>query len=270
MVTPAFVPGTVALCPGRVWHERTRPAVHRFEYPVSYVWLDPDHPERLTDQHPWWSDRRPALARFRASDYGTVNVRAGLADQARDDLTAVLGGRPDGPVRMLTQVRRWGWLFNPITVYVAWRADRLDTPVGAVLEVTNTPWKERRRYPLALVPTPGDPATLSATAPKTLHVSPFLDESWRYAVRLTVRDPDHLDLAIDVVGDDHEPIVRTQLAVERHHVDRRALGRSLLTAFPTHRVSAGIHIQAARLWAKRVPFVDHPSKLDRSSREPVR
>ena len=108
--------------------------------------IGPSNSRRI---HPLWSHRHPAPARFRASDYGD-GTTVGLGDQVRDAVGDVLGRRPDGPIRMLTQVRRWGWLFNPITVYVAWNLGT-DGPVALVLEVTNTPWKERHRYAAAAV-----------------------------------------------------------------------------------------------------------------------
>ncbi len=168
---------------------------------------------------------------------------------------------------MLTQVRRLGWLFNPITVYLAWDADG-DEPVGCVLEVTNTPWKERHRYAVGLVPDANDPATLVAEFDKALHVSPFLGQDHRYRLRIATGHDLHLEL--DVVGsvdrppEPHPapPILSTALDLQRIPASTRALRRSLLGApLSTIRVSLGIHVQAARLAAKRVPFVPHPSKI---------
>jgi predicted NAD/FAD-binding protein/DUF1365 family protein len=256
----ALTPGGAAVCDGTVFHRRTSPARHEFGYRVSYVWLDPDDPDALAAVHPLWSANRPAPARFRRRDYGTDPVGS-LADAARDELGRVLGHRPGGPVRMLTQVRRWGWLFNPITVYVVWDAAAGGSgtdPVGAVLEVTNTPWKERHRYPLALA---RDGAWLRATADKRLHVSPFLDERHRYDVRLRGDDRRlHLRIGVIPAGAD-QPILETGVTVGRVPADRRTLTLALFRRVgSTHRVSLGIHWQALRLWARRVPFIAHPSK----------
>lgn len=259
-------PGGPAVCDGTVFHRRTSPKRHEFRYGVSYVWLDPDDPSSLTDGHPLWSSARCAPARFRRRDYGAEPVGS-LADAARDELAPVLGARPAGPVRMLTQVRRWGWLFNPITVYLVW--DQLvwdedgtgpvgGDPVGAVLEVTNTPWKERHRYPIALA---RDGAWLRSDVGKELHVSPFLDEAHRYDVRLR-GDERRLHLGIDVVPDGADgPILETALTVGRAAADRRTMAAALVRRFAsTHRVSLGIHWQALRLWCRGVTFVPHPSK----------
>lgn len=256
-----MTPGQAAICEGTVFHRRLAPVRHEFSYPVSYVWLDPDAPEDLCCHHPLWSSTRPAPARFRRADYGDGSPGS-LADQVRNDLETAVGHRPEGPVRMLTQIRRWGWLFNPITVFLAWDSEA-GPPVGAVLEVTNTPWKERHRYPVALAKrTDG----FTARMPKALHVSPFLDEAFEY--ELTIRHeegtPPVLDLAIDVVPHGGgRPVLATGVRLAALPAERRVMTRTLATRFaPTQRVSARIHIQAARLWAKGVPFVAHPRKRE--------
>jgi DUF1365 family protein len=270
--------GGPAVCTGTVFHRRAAPQVHEFRNPIGYVWIDPDRPDDLCAAHPWWSATRPAPARFRRRDYGST-ATGSLADAARDELATVLDHRPTGDVRMLTQVRRWGWLFNPITVYVVWDApinraddssdadrvfddlaDPSNEPVGVVLEVTNTPWKERCRYPVALR---WDGDSFVGSADKRLHVSPFLDESHRYDVRLR-GGIERIELAIDVVPEGADvPIVVTALDVDRRAATRDELARALRQPVAsTHRVSWGIRVQALRLWLKRVPFVVHPRKRE--------
>jgi uncharacterized protein len=261
------IPGVASVCTGEVFHRRTAPISHAFRQRVGYVWLDPDLPDDLCRHHRLWSANRPAVARFRRADYGNGSTEP-LGSQAKDDLESVLGWRPRGEVRMLTQVRRWGWLFNPITLFVLWDLDP-NTPIGAVLEVTNTPWKERHRYVLRLEARPhGLARTFVAAVPKVLHVSPFLGERFDYRIALTgAVDSDRMfnesvDLSIDVVpAGSALPILTTHLQVDCRPASKRSLGRALRGPLaPTHRVSAGIHIQAARLWLKRVPFVAHPSR----------
>lgn len=254
--------GGAAVCPGEVLHCRLTPTRHEFRYPVSYVWLDPDQPGELCGHHPLWSERWPAPARFRRRDYG-LRSAGSLGESVRTELEDVVGRRPAGMIRMLTQVRRWGWLFNPITVYLAWDADP-DVPVGAVLEVTNTPWKERHRYAVALASDddPDGGRTLRGRVAKSLHVSPFLDEEFDYAIRVRHGADGALAVGIDVVASGADgPTVATELRVQRLPAGRGALRRSLVTnVASTHRVSLGIHVQALRLWLRRVPFVSHPSK----------
>jgi DUF1365 family protein len=226
------------------------------------VWLDPDRPEDLCRHHRFWSSHQPALVRFRRRDYGDERTSP-LGILTRDDLQPVLGHRPDGPIRMLTQVRRLGWLFNPITIYFAWDHDNPE-PVGAVLEVTNTPWKERHRYAIALRPTGERGDSQFATFPKVLHVSPFLDEKMTYDFRIA--GGDRLDIRLDVIEQDAShtgPVISTSLTLDRHPAERATLRRALFDLpFSTYQVSAGIHRQAARLAIKGVPFVSHPRRRD--------
>lgn len=253
-----MTPGPPALCEGSVVHRRSSPERHEFTSPVSQVWIDPDDPGALCGLHPAWSHHRPALARFRRADYGTTG-HGSLAQAARDDVGTVLGRTPTGPVRMLSQIRRWGWLFNPITVFLVWDHSNTERPVGAVLEVTNTPWKERTRYPLAL---DVDDGRLTTEFAKTMHVSPFLGMEYRY--RLDVRDrDDRIAIDLDVIDAESNVVVHTALRLRREPATRETLARSLWsTPMPTHRVSAGIHRQAARLWSKGIPFVTHPGKTE--------
>ena len=159
---------------------------------------------------------------------------------------------------MLSQARRWGWLFNPIPLFLAWHTDP-DSPVGAVAEVTNTPWKERTHYPVALERTADD--CWETAFEKSLHVSPFLHEDYRYELKVCDLDP-RLEVGIDVLSaNDDEPIVRTALRVERINPSRPAMTHALTRgAFSTRLVSFGIHAQAVKLALKRVPFVAHPRR----------
>lgn len=287
-----MVPGSAMVCPGTVFHRRNEPRLHQFTYPVSYLWLDPDRPEDVCHAHWAWSSTSAlAPVRFRTADYGLDPERGGVAPelvelvglplgrQARAVFHRSTGLELDGPVRMITQPRRWGWLFNPISVYLVW-GDAADDPAGAVLEVTNTPWKERHHYAVVLNrdALEGETSTLGARSftarfDKVLHVSPFLDEDYHYDLALTVdgwppvTEPasvpppveTQLDLILDVVDDSGKVVVETLLRLNPEPVTRHTLRHSLLHhGLPTHRTSFGIHHQALSLAAKRVPFVAHP------------
>lgn len=251
-----MIPGPPALCEGTVVHARHETADHRFRYPVSQVWLDPDRPDELCHHHWAWSAGRPSLVRFRAQDYGIDGDSRSLADQTRAQASDALDRDVAGPVRMITQVRRWGWLFNPITIFLVWD-DPTMPPVAAVLEVTNTPWKERHRYPIELRVADGK---LRSVFDKALHVSPFLGMDYRYEFAIVDCD-DRVAVDIDVVDREGAVAVHTALRTGREPANRQNLAASLRsTPLPTHRVSAGIHAQAARLWRKGVPFVPHPKR----------
>jgi hypothetical protein len=215
--------------------------------------LDLAEVDEVMDLHPAWSARRPAPVRFRRQDF--LGDPATPLDQAVRSLVAErTGRRPAGPVALLANVRSWGWLFNPISLYFC--ADMADLRGGPgrvgslVAEVENTPWHERHAY---VVGPPG-----RHRFAKELHVSPFLPPRLDYELRYTTPGP-QLTVGLDVLQGDRRLLAAT-LFLRRRSLDRAALGR-LLWNYPamTHRLSAGIYAQAARLRLKGAPFFSHPT-----------
>ena len=101
---------------GRVVHRRYTPVDHRFSYRIALAYLDLSEIGEVCSLHRLWSDRRPNAVQFRRSDYlGDPAVPLDVA--VRDLVEERTGTRPVGPVAVLTQLRTWGCLFNPITTY---------------------------------------------------------------------------------------------------------------------------------------------------------
>ena len=125
-----------------------------------------------------------------------------------------------------------------------------------MLEVTNTPWKERCWYVVEVTADgPNDPWEF----PKAMHVSPFLDMDLTYRLRCTGPGESLVVHLEDRKGD--RTVFEADLALRRIEVDRRrALTVPLRHPLLTWRVTAAIHLHALRLWAKRVPVVPHVTR----------
>ncbi|CAM9971384.1 unnamed protein product [Discosporangium mesarthrocarpum] len=131
--------GRSGIYSGRVWHERYKPEVHHFSYPIFYCLLDLDE---LGDAFPWYmwplgSARFPALSRFSASDHLKNNKSGGregdeqensversgasnatpIAKRIRDMVELAVGKRPSGRVQLLTHLSYLGYCFNPVSFY---------------------------------------------------------------------------------------------------------------------------------------------------------
>jgi DUF1365 family protein len=163
-------------------------------------------------------------------------------------------------VAVLANLRTWGWLFNPISLYFC--TDRGEPggdpgPISSlVAEVENTPWHERHAY---VVGPPG-----SHRFAKELHVSPFLPAGLDY--RLSYTEPGaRLTVGLELIQGDQRLFTAT-LLLRRRSLDRAALGR-LLWNYPamTHRVTAGIYAHATRLRLKGAPFFSHPARRTRTA-----
>lgn len=255
-------PGVHALYEGVVWHRRFDPP-HHFRQRTTMAWLDLDHLDTAAAV-PWCGTQRWSPIRFRRSDfYGDTSQPP--AEAARDRVLAELGTRPDGPVYVLANLRTWGWCFNPIAVY--WCFDTDGRPVAELLVVTNTPWHERHVY---VIDRRTHPAPGPVTFDKAMHVSPFFPMDLGY--RFEERQPgERVSMRLDVTADRGAGGVVFSGGFEGRRRSFDGAGvRRLLLRTPTQRVSAGIHIQAARLWRKGATFVPHPDAAHRQQKRSPR
>lgn len=245
-----------ALYVGAVRHRRFTDRAREFSVRVYFTWLDLDEVERAFAGRWWWSATRPAPVRFRRRDYFGPPDQP-LAAAVRDAVAAKLGWRPDGPVRMLTNLRCFGFVFNPVTFYYCF--DRQERVVAVLAEITNTPWGERHHYVVAAAADASPGATLRAAFAKAFHVSPFqpmeLGYRWSFAEpgrQLVV----HMD---NLRGD--EVVFDATLTAERREWTTGNLWRTLARhPWMTAKVVAMIYLHAFVLWWKKATFHTHPKK----------
>ena len=245
---------------GTIGHKRRIDVEHGFSQPIVMAYLDLDELGTAFAAHPLWSTSRPAPVRFRRSDmHGDPSWPLDAA--VRSTLATDLGAAPAGPIRVLTVLRHWAWTFNPISLYFAFVAD--DTRVEAVLaEVTNTPWHERKAYALD-APPPSVAEASGIRFAKKLHVSPFMDLDLDHVLRFSPPGDERLTVEMDDhrQDDTDELVFSARMVLHRRPLDRASMGHVLRHhRLPSHRVSAGIHLNALRLWRKGAPFRRHPHK----------
>jgi len=234
---------------GRVRHRRLAPVAHEFGFGLFMCYLDLDELPELFDGRWLWSARRFAPAWFRRADY-LGDPATPLADAVRDLAGERLGRRPEGPVRVLTHLRYFGYAFNPISLYYCFEPDG-GTLAAIVAEVTNTPWRERHAYAVG----PG----LSYGVPKELHVSPFMGMDQRYRWRLTLPG-EQLGVHMESI-EDGRTLFDATLALRREEITGASLARAL-ARYPlmTAQVVAAIYWQALRLRLKGAPYHPHPAR----------
>ncbi len=252
----AAAPRHSAVYEGVVRHRRHVPHAHAFDYRMAQLWLDLDEVDTVFASRWLWSSTRPAIARFRRSDYlGPADVP--LATAVRQRVHAAIGRTPAGPIRLLTHLRYFGLAFNPVSFYYCYRADGT-TLDCIVAEITNTPWRERHAYVLPVETASRHGRALQWEFDKAFHVSPFMamDRAYRWRFTPPVED---LHVHMDVLRDG-APEFDATLTLQRRPLDGASLAR-VLWRYPamTAQVVAAIHWQALKLWCKRNPVHDHPT-----------
>jgi DUF1365 family protein len=237
---------------GTLSHARRGRAAHAFGYRLYMLYLDLDELPRLLAGPGPLRQGRFGLLSFRRSDYLGDPARP-LAEAVRDRVEQELGHRPAGPVRLLTQVRALGYVFNPVSFYFCHGADgRLE---AIVAEITNTPWNERHAYVLRAGPRGAD-----AGFAKAFHVSPFFSMDQRY--RWTFSAPgDRLEVEM-VNTEGGTEVFRARLALARKPWSAGALWRAaLLSPLMAWKVHLAIYLHALLLWWKGAPFHPHPAPV---------
>jgi uncharacterized protein len=237
---------------GVILHRRHVPFRHAFRYRLFMVYVDLAELETAFGRRGLWSERGPAVARFRRADY-LGDPALPLDTAVRDLVETRLGHRPEGAIRLLTNFRYLGFAMNPVSFYFVFNHDeQLETLVA---EVRNTPWNERHCYVLDVR---RQPSIRRASNAKEFHVSPFLEMAMTY--RWTIRPPDD---RLTVRIENHSETGRPFDAVL--HLARRPFTAwhrwRLLLTYPllTVRIFVGIYWQALRLWWKGATFVPHPA-----------
>jgi DUF1365 family protein len=251
---------------GVVRHRRLRPVEHAFVKRLFMVYLDLDElPEVFRGRWLWSATRRAPVWFRRADHLGDPAVP--LAQAVRDLVEARTGRRPAGPIRLLTNLRTFGYGFNPVSLYYCF--DPGGGGVEAVVaEVSNTPWNERHCYVLASADGATRPLQRFETA-KEFHVSPFMGMRQRY--RWALLRPGR-QLAVHIANvEDGAAVFDASLVLSRREITGGSLARALLRyPWMTAQVIAGIYWQAWRLRQKGAPVHPHPGETEAALREAVR
>lgn len=235
---------------GVTTHARRGAIQHGFRYGVDYVLIDAetDGPRPL-----FFSRNRFNLASVHDVDHGgplkngqgAIWARAALAEHGTEDANLRL--------MLLTQPRFLGYVFNPVSFWLAMDGDALH----AVIAEVSTPFGDRHSY---LCHLPGDAAITRNTwicKPKSLHVSPFQEVTGNYEFMFDV-SADNIAIRILHRNGD-EGVVATLTGARAAMTNRGLFVASLRRPFGALRTIVLIYWQALILKLKGARYRTRPT-----------
>ena len=102
---------------GKVVHERFEPKHHKLSYSMAQVWVDLDEISTLDQHSHWWSIEKFNAVSFYRKDYlpGDDNLKKAVIDK----IHAETGHTFEGKIFLLTNLRYWGYCYNPCLLYTS-------------------------------------------------------------------------------------------------------------------------------------------------------
>ncbi|MDF1856572.1 DUF1365 domain-containing protein [Pseudooceanicola sp.] len=235
---------------GITTHLRRGAIRHRFRYGVDYVLIDP---EAMLTRPLLFSRNRFNLASVHDRDHGGPMKAGRGPDWARAVLAA--NGLADRALdlRLLTQPRFLGYVFNPVSFWLALQGDAL---IAVIAEVS-TPFGDRHSY-LCHQPdfAPITKDTRITTA-KSLHVSPFQQVKGSYEFSFDIRSDRIIIRILHRNGD--EGVVATLSGKRMALTNAGLLRASLRRPLGALRTIILIYWQALRLKLKGAKYRTRPS-----------
>lgn len=232
-----------------VHHRRTSPQPYGFGSRLFMWHLDLGDLPALSRQLHLLSHNRSNVYSFRDTDHlylGAPTLRENVERYLRQEGV----GETLGRLSLLTNLRTFGYVFNPVSFFFC--HDLEDQPLAVIVEVHNT-FGELKPFLLKREDLRGQ--GFCRTHPKFFYISPFsgLDEQLEIRVEWPV---DRLKIQVNTWRHgEPKPFFRSALTGSPVPLTNRSLlGYSLRFPLVTLKVISLIHWHAFKLYLKKVPF----------------
>jgi DUF1365 family protein len=242
-----------ALYTGIVAHRRSSPNPHSFRYGVYYFLLNLDELEDVASNVTPLALNSMGLTSFHDADHfgsSARSVKLKLATWLQER------GRelPGGPVLLLTNLRVFGYVFNPVSYYYC--CDPKGRLAFVVAEVNNT-FGETYCYLLDDFE-PLGPRAVRARRTKVFHVSPFIEIDGIEYDWIFTAPSERLTVHIDEFRGGQKFFDATLQLKRKPLTTRSLMGAMASHPHTTAHTMARIHWQALKLWWKGAPFFSKP------------
>lgn len=239
-----------------VWHRRLVPKKHCFEARFFWFEFDLDHLDQDISNLTYLSRNRRNLFEFRDLDhvdFGQGSIKENISFFVRQEGEL----RNIKNIKLWTQVRCVGYVFNPVSFYLI---ELSDGDFCGVAEVGNT-FNELKPYfiPSSAFDINGN---FEYTVQKYFYVSPFIAIDTMFTFKLRANEESKV-LSVTSRDYDGNLILSAWLKMQYDQLDDLSLiARFLRVPLITFKIIFLIHWHALLLWLKGVPYYRKNEKLN--------
>lgn len=243
---------------GKVGHVRMAKARHAFEYSVYFFDLDVDRLSELQKRVFFFGLNRWNVLSLREKDF----LRPG-PESLRQKVESLLTecGVLDKPasIQLVTQLRYWGWIFNPVSFFLC-RSN--EGKLLAVIADVNNTFGEGHAYVL------NDFKMIrrdcyEACAPKVFHVSPFFERKGEYRFQFDLSNPDAVSIVLDYYEGPNLVLASSWKGLKKPFETSKLFSVLCRYPFAGWLTLIRIHFQAAILhFFKKLPIYSKPEPND--------
>ncbi len=231
-------------------HTRRGGVRHSFTYAVDFVLIDP---ESDATGPSLFSRNRFNLSSVHDIDHGGPLKQGRGAAWAREVLSKHGLTNPSVRLLLLTQPRTLGYVFNPVSFWLAFDSTDL---IAAIAEVS-TPFGDRHSYLCHLPSFAPITSESRMETPKSLHVSPFQEIAGKYKFAFDIRE-DFIDIRI-MHRNGAEGVVASLTGQRRPMTNSALIMASISRPMGALRTMILIHWQALRLKLKGARYRTRPN-----------
>lgn len=231
-----------------VMHNRLAPKPHAFHYNYFLFYIDLDEITELASSFFFISHNRFNVYNFKNTDHVHANKNKTLKENI------IVYAKENGctveikKVMLLTNMRTWGYQFNPVSFYFCF--DEYNNPQYAVAEVGNT-FKEQKLYYLGKDVFNGD--SFDSKQEKYFYVSPFIAHNATF--HFNIEPPNEkLNIRIDDYENNNRIFISTLVGKRIILSNLNLLFYTMLFPMVTIKIISLIHWQAFKLWRKKIKF----------------
>ncbi len=237
-----------------VFHRRFYPKDHQFKTNIFQFYLNLDDVDLLSQKFWWLSQNKWNCFSFYDSDHLAINEDKPLKERLASWLKTKQQDFTLGNVMMLTNLRVFGYVFNPVSFYYCFDTDHQLRCV--VAEVGNT-FGEMKLF---LLPQRNEESGMfDGTATKHYYVSPFLELDQVFEFKVGV-PAETLSIQINTLAKPKHKVshpkslVATLTGQAKKLSTLNIIALGLRMPFVTLKIITLIHWHALLLWFKQIPY----------------